>query len=171
MSELVKGNKILKMMVGLPRSGKSTAAQNMGHPIVNPDAIRLALHGQAFVSDAEAMVWTMAEYMIRSLFLAGHDIVILDATNITRERRDKFRSKRWIRWIYECSTPPEVCSQRARATDKDFLLPIIYDMYLKREAIAIDELLPNERWYLQYPNKPEEFFCEYVKEATTDGTS
>lgn len=170
MSELVKGNKILKVMVGLPRSGKSTVAAYMGDPTVNPDAIRLALHGQAFVPDAEAMVWVMTEYMIRALFLAGHDRVILDATNITRERRDKFRSKKWTRWFYELSTDNETCCQRAIMSGKDFLLPIINDMDVKREAITTDELLPNERWYLQYPNKPEEFFCEHVK-GPTDGTS
>lgn len=164
-------DKVLRMLVGLPRSGKSTIAKYMGKPIVNPDAIRLALHGQAFVPDAEAMVWTMTEYMIRSLFLAGHNTVILDATNITRERRDKFKSKKWIRWMYELSTDNETCCQRAIMNGKDFLLPIINDMDIKREAITTDELLPNERWYLQYPNKPEEFFCEHVKEATTNGRS
>lgn len=170
MSNVKSNDKVLKMMVGLPRSGKSTVAAYMGCPTVNPDAIRLALHGQAFVPDAEAMVWVMTEYMIRALFLAGHDTVILDATNITRERRDKFRSKRWIRWFYELSTDNETCCQRAITSGKDFLLPIINDMDVKREAITTDELLPNERWYLQYPNKPEEFSCKHVKEAT-DGTS
>ncbi len=34
----------LILMVGLPRSGKTTRARQIDHPIVNPDSIRLALH-------------------------------------------------------------------------------------------------------------------------------
>ncbi len=41
--------KTLIGMVGLPYSGKSTAARELGFPIVCPDAIRLALHGQRFI--------------------------------------------------------------------------------------------------------------------------
>ncbi len=78
----------LIMTVGLPRSGKSTWAMAQGVPVVNPDAIRLACHGQRFVEQAEPLVWYLAERMVDSLFLAGHRVVILDATNITRSRRD-----------------------------------------------------------------------------------
>ena len=35
----------LIVMVGLPRSGKTTWARKQGYPIVNPDSIRLAFHG------------------------------------------------------------------------------------------------------------------------------
>ena len=34
--------------VGLPRSGKTTWAREQGYPIVNPDSIRLSLHGKRF---------------------------------------------------------------------------------------------------------------------------
>lgn len=37
--------KTLHMMVGLPRSGKSTVANGLGFPIVEPDAIRRAVRG------------------------------------------------------------------------------------------------------------------------------
>jgi predicted kinase len=36
--------KTLHMMVGLPGSGKSTIAKGLGFPIVDPDAIRMAVH-------------------------------------------------------------------------------------------------------------------------------
>lgn len=67
----------LLVTVGLPRSGKSTWAKQQGAPVVNPDAIRLALHGQAFLQEAEPLVWVMAKYMVEALFLAGHSTVIL----------------------------------------------------------------------------------------------
>ena len=87
----------LIMTVGLPRSGKTTHAKGLGHPIVNPDSIRLALHGKPFIGLAEPFVWAIAKTMVRALFLAGHDTVILDATNTTIARRDQWKSKTWNR--------------------------------------------------------------------------
>ena len=71
--------KVLILTVGLPRSGKSTWAKKQGYPIINPDSIRLALHGEHFIEDAEPMVWTIAMYMTKALFLAGHNKIIIDA--------------------------------------------------------------------------------------------
>lgn len=80
----------LLMTVGLPRSGKSTwARKQFGVPIVNPDSIRLAMHGHQFIKSAEPFVWATASTMVEALFLAGHPTVILDATNVTRATRLK----------------------------------------------------------------------------------
>ena len=78
----------LHLMVGLPRSGKTTRALELGYPIVCPDAIRLAIHGQAFIPEAEPVVWAHAKIMARALFLAGHNDVTIDATNTTFKRRE-----------------------------------------------------------------------------------
>src|SRR5258706_417694 len=52
----------LIVMVGLPWSGKSTWAREQGNwPIVCPDEIRFALHGQRFIAEAEPWVWTIAK--------------------------------------------------------------------------------------------------------------
>src|SRR5690606_41614342 len=75
--------------VGLPYAGKTSWAMLQGHPIVCPDAIRLALHGERYLPAAERMVWVLAHYMVRALFEAGHHTVILDATNTTEERREE----------------------------------------------------------------------------------
>ena len=75
-------NKTLILTVGLPRSGKSTWAMQQGYPVVNPDSIRLALHGHRFREESEEHVWAIAKTMVNSLFIAGHDKVIVDATNI-----------------------------------------------------------------------------------------
>ena len=100
-------------MVGLPRSGKTTEAQKLGHPIVCPNAIRLALHGKAFLPESEPMVWTIAKYMVRSLFFAGHDTVILDATNTTVRRREEWKSPEWERRFIWVITSVEECMDRA----------------------------------------------------------
>lgn len=81
----------LILTVGLPRSGKSTWSMRQMVPVANPDSVRRAIHGQAFVQDSEPLVWGVVDTMIRSLFIAGHETVILDATNIDRATR-----RRWV---------------------------------------------------------------------------
>lgn len=125
--------KTLIMLMGLPRSGKSTYAQKQGHPIVNPDSIRLALHGFTFVKIAEPMVWCMAKYMVKALFNAGHSKIILDATNLTRERRNLWKNDDWdCEYIY-FKTPKRVCIKRAFKDNREDLIPIIKKMDKEKE--------------------------------------
>ena len=112
----------LILTVGLPQSGKSTWAKLQGYPIVNPDSIRLVLHGKPFIGEAEPfVVWAIAKVMVRALFLAGHKIVILDATNTTRKCRDYWKSRDWVRQFVEVGGPGavELCMTRAAATALD----------------------------------------------------
>lgn len=118
----------LLLTVGLPRSGKSTWAMATGVPVVNPDSIRLALHGQAFFGPAEPMVWAVAHLMVQALFTAGHKTVILDATNITEHRRSDWRSKEWNVGFVCFKTSEEECLRRAVALGQTDLLPVIARM-------------------------------------------
>ena len=133
--------KELLMLVGLPRSGKTTWATAEKLPIVCPDAIRLALHGNAYIQEAEPYVWAIARTMVRSLFLAGHDRVILDACNNTRKRRDEWRSKEWRRVFHTIGTPTgtEECMRRARADDREHLIPVIERMAGQHEPVTQEE--------------------------------
>lgn len=110
--------KLLLLTVGLPQSGKSTWAKKQGVPIVNPDSIRLALHGQPFIGLAEPFVWAIAKVMVRALFLAGHDKVIVDATNTTAKRRDEWKSNAWDIHFYVLCGPEmkATCMERARSS-------------------------------------------------------
>lgn len=134
--------KILRIAVGLPRSGKSTWARWCGDPIVCPDAIRLALHGQRFVEELDPKVWEMAYIMARALFLAGHDEVTVDATNTTKKRRlpwiEKFKDIAEIRcnWI---DTPKDECLKRAVETDRMDLIPVIEKMSAQFETPTVEE--------------------------------
>jgi len=103
----------LILTVGLPRSGKTTHARTLGFPVVQPDAVRLAVHGQRFLAAAEPLVWGLVDVMVRSLFLAGHDAVVLDATNVSRKRRDQWRGRAWSREFHVLTTPADVCLDRA----------------------------------------------------------
>lgn len=126
----------LILMVSLPRSGKSTAARLMGHPIVNPDSIRLALHGSRFLPAAEPMVWTIAKYMVKALFLAGHTTVVLDSTNTTQKRRNEWLSDDWDLSLVHINTSEEECTRRAVKELDYAIIPIIKYMAEKFEAPA-----------------------------------
>lgn len=91
-------------MVGLPGSGKSTyarALQEVGFTRIEPDAFRKALHGGAFHSPAEPIVWATAELAVRALLVSGHAVVI-DATNTTRHRRSG-----WLKIARDLGVPVE----------------------------------------------------------------
>ena len=105
---------------------------------MNPDAIRTALHGQAYLQDAEDMVWTLAKYMVKSLHLAGHDEVVVDATNYSRKRRDFWSGKWKIRFIH-IDTDKDTCIERAIEDGRSELIPIIQHMAANFEPLEEDE--------------------------------
>ena len=121
-------NKKLIAMVGLPYSGKSTIAKGMGYPIVCPDAIRVAIHGARFIPSAEGLVWAIAKIMVHSLFLSGHDVVVLDATNTTKDRRDEWVSSKYTTQWNHINTPKEECISRAKNAGDEVIIPIIEKM-------------------------------------------
>lgn len=119
-------DKRLHMVVGLPRAGKSTLCRTLGFPIVETDAIRKALRCFPFDKDREREVWRVAEMMVASLFFAGHTDVILDSTSHTSSSRNK-----WVEYdivYHEVRTSPEMCIQRAKDRDQDYLVPVIEKM-------------------------------------------
>ncbi len=150
-------DKRLVLMVGLPRSGKTTAARYISTqwqaPIVNPDAIRLALHGQAFYPQAEPMVWAIAKTMVRSLFLAGHDTVIVDACNNTKKRRAEWKS--WQEeWELESVTVYETKEALLkRARDNSALIATIERMIEQYEPVEHGECA--EDWYIDRKSDEE----------------
>lgn len=135
-------NKILILTVGLPRSGKSTWARTQAYPIVNPDSIRLAIHGQRFHGPAEPLVWATAKIMVRSLFMAGHKTVILDATSCTRTRRDEWKSKEWGLFFKMIDTSKDECLSRAVKENDQVIIPVIERMSASFEPLGEDE----KRW-------------------------
>jgi predicted kinase len=136
----------LLLTVGLPRSGKSSWAKATSHPIVNPDAMRLAVHDTAFIKDSERIVWTMVHYMVKALFIAGHETVILDATNTTRKRRDDWKSDLWVRKYRIFDTSAEECVRRCAVgnSNRPDLIPIIARMAENYEPVAEDEWDAND---------------------------
>jgi len=126
---------LLICTVGLPRSGKSTWARQTGLPIVSPDAIRLAIHGQKFLKSAEPAVWATAQFMVRALFLAGAQAVVLDATNMTKKRRAMWFEDGWRTAFKMFYRPVEDCVAQAVRESDWTLSAVIRDMWEKCEPL------------------------------------
>lgn len=132
--------KKLILTVGLPRSGKSTWAREQGFPIVNPDSVRLAIHGEAFIAKAEPIVWQHVFIMAEALFNAGHETIIIDATNTMKRRRDEWKNKfpdAEIQFqVFE--TPAEECIRRAVRTGQLYLIPVIERMEKQWDLTGVE---------------------------------
>lgn len=137
--------------MGFPRSGKSTWAREQNVPIVNPDAIRLAIHGQRYWAPAEKQVWSTVDLMVKSLFGAGHETVILDSTCTTRKQRDAWDSAEWQAVFHHVDTSQAVCESRALYDMMPDLIDVIRRMADEFEPLEDDEvsLLEHEaKWML-----------------------
>lgn len=143
----------LIVTVGLPYSGKTTWAKEQGHPMVSADAVRLALHGQRFVALYEPMVWAVVETMVRALFLAGHDTVILDVTENTAKRRERWIGfdlgngdlARTVFCVFD--TPVAKCLERANLANDATIVPII-----ERQAAEQEMVLASSKYGVMAPD-------------------
>jgi len=136
-------SKILILTVGLPMSGKTTWCheyhQKSGAAIVNPDSIRLALHGQRYAANAESYVWAIADTMVKSLFLGGHEVVVVDATNNTWKRRAFWSNSNWDTYCKLMNFSRSTCIQRARRINDSEIVPVIERMANNHEHLREDE--------------------------------
>lgn len=148
--------------IGLQRSGKSTTARKWlnykldisdsgdiltrverkseseaPRVVVSGDAIRLAMHGQVYASEAEGQVAVAAEWMMRMFLGEGYD-VLYDETNTSIDslKRVYRVSRDAIPVIID--TPMDVCLERAERLGQHYLFPVI-----KRCSVQKDYLLGN----------------------------
>lgn len=118
----------LILTVGLPRSGKTTWSKGQGKPIVNRDSIRLAIHGEAYIQKSEPIVTMFEQVMVESLFLAGHEEVIIDATHTTASRIEAWEKLGHEIGLVIFRTPAGLCIERAYEDGRDDLVPVIERM-------------------------------------------
>jgi predicted kinase len=137
--------KTLIVLVGLPRSGKSTWSKHMswtyGWPVVNRDSVRLALHGKRFLPEAEGMVAEVTRLMVKALFIAGHATVILDECNVTEKQREEWQNPLWTVKYKYVDTPKETCIARAIADNDAEIIPVIERMAAELDFTPIPGLM------------------------------
>jgi predicted kinase len=147
-------------MIGLPRSGKSTTCKNIyipkGFPIVSPDSIRMSLYHDRFIPSMENYVWAITYNMIESLFISGHNVVVLDSTNIIEKLRNEIVKEFGLEYKIEwdiISTSKQECIQRALDNKDYYIIPVIDKMFKVcdvKEIIDSTNLDPRVIEYEQY---------------------
>jgi predicted kinase len=108
---------------GLPRSGKTTWSKKMRLPVVNPDAIRMALGCYPFNRGRENEVWETASTIVKHHFHYGHEVVIVDATSLSTQARWNWKNvansvgARLVAVPFK--TDVETCVKRAKLVKDD----------------------------------------------------
>lgn len=125
--------------VGLPLSGKSTWAikesRAEGFPVVSIDSIRSALRVKRFPCIQYPMVLSAAKVMIKSLFLAGHETVILDTENTRKKHRDEWKDSLWLTLFVKIDESMDVCIARAKQREDANIVTIIENMASRFEDL------------------------------------
>jgi len=104
------------MTIGLPRAGKTTWARSTGLPILEVDAVWVALgnKGEPDYSPKQAeIVSARTRTMIQSLFLSGNNQIILCSCFLTRAEREFWAGSEWVRLFKVFDTPYAVCKERS----------------------------------------------------------
>ena len=137
--------KTLTLMVGLPRSGKSTWSKKTGHPVVSHDAIQYVVCGKQLytIPEFQPMSDTLAQYMIKALFQSGHDNVVYDECNHLKLRRDVWTNfcndNGYTIYFQYIDTPMKVCQERAKGYKNEHtLVPLIKKMAGELELEGIN---------------------------------
>jgi len=110
------GKKLI-VMVGFPKAGKSTWAQGSGYPVVSRDSFGHALGAlnrnfDAFHPNKHWKLINISRIAVYGLFHSGHDTVVWDWTNITKEDRDYWLNDFWKTEYKIIPTNMETCLSR-----------------------------------------------------------
>lgn len=135
----------IKIMIGLPRSGKSTWIEKNKTEkdvVLCADKLRYLVYNQRFWNDGEPLMWSVHGVVLRMLLEQGKDIII-DETNVSVNRRKplielakKYGYKVIGVWV---RTSKETCLDRAVLTNDEVIPPVIHRMWNEWQTPEIAE--------------------------------
>ena len=135
----------LYFLVGVARSGKSSIAErwlnyeidierntlitrdeskgyaDIPRIVVNGDQIRLTLHGQPFIAQAEPVVATIKDFITKLYLDSGYDVLV-DGTHTTAKSIRKVLEIDNDADFYLVDTPIEECQSRAILSKQEYLI-------------------------------------------------
>ena len=143
---------IFYMLVGAPRSGKSTWAKRLAKEaerydkevyIVSSDSIREELYGDESIQGDSSEVFALAHKRIMNALRANYDFVVFDATNIKRKNRLSLMKKIWE---FECekhcmvfAEPYHILINRSRLAHRFVPEAVIWNMIKNFEVPLYSE--------------------------------
>lgn len=145
-------NKRLILTVGLPRSGKTTWAREQikkGIPVIESDAIWVAggyREGMKKTKKDFEHVGRIFRATVKSLFISGHDTVIVVYDHLSRKDRESWVSESgyWTRGFKIFDTSYKDCKQRMIDGNLEDWIPSLNEAVSKMEPIIKEEIRPGE---------------------------
>lgn len=137
-------NPELTMLIGLPRSGKTTyrSCRNNVEFVISADEVRKAVYGARFWPPGENLMWAIRDLMLNYALNQPIDLII-DETNLSRNRRIKAIKKAHENGYFVhglvFTTDADTCIQRAYKTEQEDLVPVIKRMDATKEMPSKDE--------------------------------
>lgn len=139
---------ILTLMVGISGSGKSTHANKIAAStnatIVEPDAIRKELTGNASDQSRNGEVFRLAHQRAEALLRKGTDVIV-DATNVDKKTRAE-----WVAIARRCGA-------EARAVVVDTPVNVAKNRNLNRSRIVPLDVIDKQARRLTMPTADEGF--------------
>lgn len=140
---------VLYMMIGVPGSGKSTIANEIGRvlgiPVVSSDSVRKELTGSEEDFSKDNEVWrSVIPNRLRNALRNGD--VVFDATNL--RVRDRNKTRRSIGVEHEChavyvDVPLETCIERQKNRERKVPSEGIEEMYKEMVPPTTNERFEN----------------------------
>ena len=127
--------KQLIMMEGLPASGKSTVAKEMGVPRVNRDLLREMLNYGEYSPKNEKIVVALEKKLVSYLFRAGKVCVVVDDCNLNPHNETMWREvakENMVEFIiHRVDTDVETCILRDSQREKSVGAEVITNMAIQ----------------------------------------